>query len=165
MLVLKNIIFTIVAAGIGAVLLPYWILRNGSSEVRVEWGILQYLSLLAILLGFAIYARCVWDFATTGGGTPAPIDAPRVLVVRGLYRHVRNPIYLGVLLLLLGEAGVFESWSLMVYAVAVFVVFHLFVVLYEEPTLRGKFGDSYERYCRSVSRWIPRLITGPINGL
>ncbi len=154
MLLLKNIIFTIFAAGIGAVLIPYWIL-NGSPRAPAHWGVVQYLSVLMGLLAVGIYARCVWDFATVGRGTPAPIAAPQVLVMRGLYQHVRNPIYLGVLLLILGEAAFFEAWSLAVYALIAFGVFQLFVVLYEEPTLRRKFGQSYERYCQTVPRWLP----------
>ncbi len=137
------------------ILIPYWILARNFVAVPSQWGMPQYLALLPALLGASVYFRCVWDFASLGRGTPAPIDPPKVLVVRGLYRYVRNPIYLGVLFVLLGEAVFFESWSLLRYAIGVFVIFHLFVIIYEEPSLQRNFGESYERYCRSVRRWIP----------
>ena len=155
MLLLKNIIFIIFVSGTVTVLIPYWILTRKFAVVSSHWGMPQYLALLPALLGMSIYFRCVWDFASVGRGTPAPIDPPKVLVVRGLYRYVRNPMYLGVLLLLLGEATFFGSWALLRYAVVVFIICHLFVVFYEEPSLHRKFADSYERYCRSVRRWIP----------
>jgi protein-S-isoprenylcysteine O-methyltransferase Ste14 len=152
---LKNIIFTIFVPGSITILIPYWILTRNFVVAPSQWGMLQYLALLPALLGVSVYSRCVWDFASVGRGTPAPIDPPKVLVVRGLYQYVRNPIYLGVLFVLLGEAVFFESRVLLRYAIGVFVMFHLFVIVYEEPSLRHKFGESYERYCRSVRRWIP----------
>jgi len=155
MLLLKNIIFTIFVPGAVTVLIPYWILTRNFAVASSHWGMPQYLALLPALLGMSIYFRCVWDFASFGRGTPAPIDPPKVLVVRGLYRYVRNPMYVGVLLLLLGEAAFFGSWALVRYAVWFFIAVHLFVVFYEEPSLRHKFGESYERYCQSVRRWIP----------
>jgi protein-S-isoprenylcysteine O-methyltransferase Ste14 len=108
------------------------------------------------LLGAAIYFWCAWDFTFAGKGTPAPIYPPKELVATGLYRYVRNPMYAGILTLLLGEALFFASWRLLEYAGFVFLAFHLFVTLYEEPALRQKFGDSYKRYCATVSRWIPK---------
>ena len=155
MVLLKDIIFTIFVPGTITILIPYWILTRNFAVVSSHWGMPQYLALLPVLLGVSVYFRCVWDFASVGRGTPAPIDPPKVLVVCGLYRYVRNPIYLGVLFVLLGEAVFFESWALSRYAIGVFVIFHLFVIVYEEPSLRRKFGESYERYCRSVRRWIP----------
>jgi protein-S-isoprenylcysteine O-methyltransferase Ste14 len=108
-----------------------------------------------MVLGAAILVRCIWDFAAKGRGTLAPIDPPRQLVVQGLYRYVRNPMYLGVLLLLLGETAFFKSIALLQYTLAWFIIVNLFVVFYEEPALRHRFGDSYERYFRSVRRWLP----------
>lgn len=100
-----------------------------------------------MLLGASIYFWCAWDFTFAGRGTPAPIDPPKKLVVRGLYRYVRNPMYVGVFSILLGEALFFESQRLLVYAAVVFFFFYLFVILYEEPILRQKFGESYQKYC------------------
>lgn len=103
--------------------------------------------------GIGLYAHCAWTFAARGQGTPAPIDPPKVLVVEGLYRYTRNPMYLGVLCFLLSEAILLTSTILLVYAGIVFACFHLFVVLYEEPHLRRQFGQMYEDYCRAVPRW------------
>jgi protein-S-isoprenylcysteine O-methyltransferase Ste14 len=110
-----------------------------------------------LLAGSAVLMRCMWDFAVAGRGTPAPIDPPKELVVRGLYRHVRNPMYLAVESILIGEAILFSSRALLVYAAVVVVFFTAFVVLYEQPTLEAKFGDSYRRYRREVPAWFPRL--------
>jgi protein-S-isoprenylcysteine O-methyltransferase Ste14 len=113
------------------------------------------LSLLA--LGSAIYAWCVWDFAAFGRGTPAPIDAPKKLIVRGLYRYTRNPIYVGVLAVQLGWTLMFRGIGLVIYTISVAVCFHLFVVLYEEPHLRREFGAEYSDYYARVGRWLPRF--------
>ena len=115
---------------------------------------------MPIVFGACVYFWCAWDFATHGRGSPAPVAPPKQLVARGLYRHVRNPMYVGVAAILLGEALLFASLALLWYAVAIVFGFNLFVLLYEEPTLRRKFGDAYERYCRAVPRWIPRLRAG-----
>jgi protein-S-isoprenylcysteine O-methyltransferase Ste14 len=106
-----------------------------------------------LVAGAIIYFRCAWDFAVTGGGTPAPIDPPRKLVAKGLYRDVRNPMYVGVLAILTGEAILAQNVRIAIYAALVWTGFHLFVLLYEEPTLRLKFGAEYEEYCRTVPRW------------
>jgi protein-S-isoprenylcysteine O-methyltransferase Ste14 len=154
LLFLKNLLFTILVPGMVAVLIPYRIgLRRGMPTS--PWTLRQSAALLPLVIGATIYVRCVWDFARTGRGTPAPIDAPRVLVVRGLYEYVRNPIYIGILLIVLGWSVYFGSARLVLYAAALAIVFHVFVVLVEEPTLRRHFGESYERYCRDVRRWLP----------
>lgn len=113
--------------------------------------------LVPILLGALMYLWCACDFTFTGKGTPAPIDPPKELVVRGLYRFVRNPIYVGAALVIIGESVLFESTRLFVYALLLLLVFHLFVIYYEEPGLREKFGEAYEQYCRTVPRWMPRV--------
>jgi hypothetical protein len=92
-----------------------------------------------------------------GRGTPAPIDPPKELVVRGLYRFARNPMYVGVLAVIAGQSWLFGSPPLAIYALAVFACFHVFVIAYEEPTLRRHFDGAYERYCAAVPRWLPRL--------
>ena len=110
-------------------------------------------------LGFAVALRCIWDFGRTGHGTPAPFIPPQKLVVIGFYRYVRNPMYVGFFL---GWAGLWVIFgqanmvALEVVAVAVVAVV-LFVMLYEEPTLRKTFGAEYQEYCRNVRRWLPRL--------
>lgn len=155
MLVLRSLFFTLVIPGVVAVLVPYLIVSRGGASVAARWTPLQFLGLLPIVVGAAILARCIWDFAAKGRGTLAPIDPPTQLVVRGLYRYVRNPMYLGVLVLLLGQAVFYESVPLLQYTAAWVVVVHLFVVLFEEPSLRRRFGDSYAQYTRSVHRWWP----------
>lgn len=107
--------------------------------------------------GAAVALSCVLAFASIGRGTPAPFDPPRRLVVKGPYRFVRNPMYIGAGLALIGAALFYESLLLLGYAVLFFLVTHLFVVRYEEPTLRRIFGRAYEDYCRRVRRWRPSL--------
>jgi protein-S-isoprenylcysteine O-methyltransferase Ste14 len=113
--------------------------------------------LLPLALGTYIVLRCAFAFAWQGRGTPAPLDAPRELVAVGFYRYVRNPMYWGALLVLTGQGIVWGSgWGALVYLIGFAACVHLFVIAYEEPALRRKFGKSYEDYCWSVPRWIPR---------
>ena len=98
-----------------------------------------------------------WNFLIEGRGTPAPLDPPKKLVAVGFYRYVRNPMYVGVLLILIGHFLWFKNVWLLVYTVVAFLIVHLFVTLYEEPTLKRKFGASYETYLKEVPRWIPRV--------
>jgi len=158
MVLLKTVIFTLVVPGTVTVLVPRWLLSARPAPLPIDLGALRYLGLLPILLGAAIYLWCAWDFTFAGRGTPAPIDPPKELVVRGLYRYVRNPMYLGVISLLFGEAWLFASLSLFQYVAVAFCFFYLFVVLYEEPALRRKFGEAYQKYCEAVPRWFPRIL-------
>jgi protein-S-isoprenylcysteine O-methyltransferase Ste14 len=151
-LVLRNILFTFIVPGAGAVYAPWWILTHGGAMPQpIVW-----LALVMIIPGAALYVACVWVFATVGRGTPGPWDAPRHFVVVGPYRWVRNPIYISALLVVVGEAWLFLSPPLLLYAAALAVGVHLFVIGYEEPTLRRRFGDEYLAYRRQVGRWIPR---------
>lgn len=155
LLFFKNLLFTVLVPGTVAVYIPLSIAASkaGTLAGRRAW---QLVSLLPLSMGAAIYFWCLWDFAMHGRGTPAPIDAPKILVARGLYQYVRNPMYIGVLLVIAGWAVFFQSWRIIVYGAAVGVLFHLFVVLVEEPQLRGKFGETYLSYCKEVRRWVPR---------
>ena len=156
MLFLRSLFFALLLPGSVTLLIPYFIL-SGRGGIRVQqWGSLQYLAVIGVAAGATILIWCISDFARVGRGTLSPVDPPSTLVVRGLYRYVRNPMYVGVLLLLLGEAALFQSRALLIYTGIWFLFVNLFVILYEEPTLRGKFGDSYDQYRRSVRRWIPR---------
>jgi len=112
-----------------------------------------------ILFGFgaAIYFWCAWDFSVKGLGTPAPIDAPKNLVVNGLYRYLRNPMYVGVFFLVLSRAVYFWSVPIVVYLLLLMICVNLFVLFYEEPHLRKMFDEQYLDYCRRVPRWIPRI--------
>ena len=157
MIALKTSLFTILVPGTVTVLVPYLLLTSGFQLFPMENGAWRILGLPPVLLGALTYLWCAWDFTFTGRGTPAPIDPPKELVVKGLYRYVRNPMYVGITLILTGEALLFESAVLVLYAGLLLVCAHLFIVYYEEPTLRRLFGASYESYCKSVPRWIPRL--------
>jgi protein-S-isoprenylcysteine O-methyltransferase Ste14 len=148
-LLIKNLAFTFLVPGTVAVYVPLLLSRG---HPRASEGALAG-ALFLLGLGGCIYTWCVWDFATFGRGTPAPLDAPKKLVVRGLYRYTRNPMYVGVLTVILGWAAFFESAVIVVYAVAVFSAFQLFILLYEEPHLLREFGPEYEAYCDRVGRW------------
>lgn len=153
LLLLKNLLFTVIVPGTVAVWVPLWI-GAGSSAAS---GPSRFGGAALLALGVAIYAWCVWDFATFGRGTPAPIDAPKRLVVRGLYHWTRNPMYVGVLCVILGQALWFVSGALLLYALGVAACFASFVRFYEEPTLRRLFGAEYGEYCQRVGRWLPRF--------
>lgn len=148
-LIVRNVAFTFVVPGAGAILLP-WLILRGKGHAPTAW-----LAVVVIAAGVGLYVWCVWVFAAVGRGTPGPWDAPRHLVAVGPYRWVRNPIYLAALTVVLGEAWLFLAVSLVWYAVEMAFVCHLFVVFYEERTLRRRFGDDYEAYRRTVRRWLP----------
>jgi protein-S-isoprenylcysteine O-methyltransferase Ste14 len=156
-LFLKNLLFTLVVPGTVAVYVPLLIARG---RVPAS-GPLFAVALALLVFGGTIYAWCVWDFATVGRGTPAPIDAPKQLVVRGLYRYTRNPMYVGVLLVILGWAALLRAAALVIYALSVGAGFHVFIVLYEERYLQKEFGAEYEDYRSRVGRWPPRLRRRP----
>lgn len=114
--------------------------------------------------GLTVNVESFVRFALKGFGTPAPIAPPERLVVSGLYRFVRNPMYVGVLAAILGQALLLGSVTLLEYAGVVWLGFTAMVVVYEEPTLRRTFGASYERYCANVRRWWPRLTPWELDG-
>jgi protein-S-isoprenylcysteine O-methyltransferase Ste14 len=151
----RTFLFTVAVPGTVTVLIPYAILRS-EPAATLPLGVIRIVGAQLIVLGAWVYFRCAWDFAVAGRGTPFPLDPPRELVARHLYRYVRNPMYLGVLSVVFGEALFFESLRLLQYAAVVAVLFHLAVVLYEEPALRRQFGESYLRYAETVPRWLPR---------
>jgi protein-S-isoprenylcysteine O-methyltransferase Ste14 len=135
-------------------LLPGWLGFRMEMMKTVAW---RWLAAIPSVLGFAIALRCVWDFGWTGRGTPAPMVPPRRLVVVGFYRYVRNPMYLGFAVGWIGLWIVFGHANPVAIAAAALVALcvHLFVVFYEEPKLRKKFGKSYQEYCLHVRRWWP----------
>lgn len=151
---LKTLLFTILVPGTVAVAIPYRLLGGFHAP---ENGLLTVFGLIVLVAGAAIYFRCAWEFAVRGLGTPAPIAPTKFLVTGGLHRYMRNPMYLGVALIIWGEAAVFHNLHVAEYAVLMLLIAHIFVLLYEEPTLREQFGESYEEYRRTVPRWIPRV--------
>lgn len=154
MLLFKNVAFTILVPGTFAVFVPYRIVASSRQLQLSGIGILRDLGLVPVFFGGAIYLSCIWRFAHLGRGTPAPIDPPKKLVVSGAYRFTRNPMYIAVLSVILGESVLFASGRLLAYGLLVLGVFYLFVVFYEEPTLRRQFGSSYETYCARIPRWL-----------
>lgn len=155
-LALKNLLFTVLIPGTVAGYLP-WLMTRGDG---FSWGAGAALALLLFAAGGSIYFWCLWDFASYGRGTPAPIDAPKKLVVRGLYRYTRNPMYLGVLTVILGWVALSGALGLLVYGAFVASCFQLFVVFYEEPQLTRLFGESYLEYRARVGRWLPKIGRG-----
>jgi protein-S-isoprenylcysteine O-methyltransferase Ste14 len=154
MTALKSLIFLILAPGIVAGYIPLALLRQGS---QIETGFFAYLAFPLWLIGSIILLWSFWNFLVQGRGTPAPIDPPKELVATGFYRYVRNPMYVAVLAIIIGHFLWFGYWNLLIYAIIVFIAFHTFVTYYEEPTLKRKFGVSYENYLKKVPRWIPRF--------
>jgi protein-S-isoprenylcysteine O-methyltransferase Ste14 len=140
--------------GLGAGYIPFALLPRSP---QVETGIFAYLAFPLWLLGGVMILRCFWDFTFKGHGTPAPIDPPKELVATRLYRDVRNTIYLGALTIIVGHFLWFKTSWMLAYAVGVYLVFHLVVTWYEEPTLKKKFGAVYENYCKAMPRWIPKI--------
>jgi protein-S-isoprenylcysteine O-methyltransferase Ste14 len=134
-----------------------WLLLQSSGEAANLTPSLWLIGLLPLMLGVGLYFWCAGAFTFIGKGTPAPIDAPVFLVREGPYQWVRNPMYLAVLSVIIGEAMLFHSLLLVGYALLVWVVVHLFVVFFEEPRLARQFGESYEAYLRTVPRWLPRF--------
>jgi protein-S-isoprenylcysteine O-methyltransferase Ste14 len=149
------------AVGAGFLGLWFWLLPGWLGfEVKANEGeAWRWVAAIPSVVGFAVALRCIWDFGWTGRGTPAPMIPPRRLVVVGPYRYVRNPMYLGFatgwigLWIVFGHANFASIASVTAVALGV----HLFVVFYEEPTLRGKFVAEYDQYRRNVRRWWPRL--------
>jgi protein-S-isoprenylcysteine O-methyltransferase Ste14 len=152
--ILNTILFTIFVPGTVAGYIPY---RLADRFAHRSSGPVEWLGLAVLALGAAIYFRCAWEFAVRGLGTPAPIAPTKFLVTTALHRYMRNPMYVGVALVIVGEAILFRSVRVLEYSVFMLSAAHTFVVLYEEPTLRRQFGESYEEYRRTVPRWIPKF--------
>ena len=153
---LRSLLFTLCIPGSATVWLPWLILaQRMPSDLAAPWT-LRLPGALLMAMGVVLYFSCLWDFTFTGRGTPAVWDPPVVFVSKGLYRFVRNPMYLAIVCVLVGEALFFQSATLSWMAAGGAAGFHLFVVFYEEPALKQRFGFSYERYCSEVSRWLPR---------
>ena len=154
MLFLRSAFFAALIPGTVVGLVPYLIV-SGRLPSPAAWGAIEYAGLFVLGAGVWIMGWCMRDFAVVGHGTAAPVDPPTTLVREGLYRHVRNPMYLGALLVLLGETTFARSAALLYYTAAWFIGANGFVFFYEEPTLRRQFGAAYDEYCRSVRRWLP----------
>lgn len=156
MLLLRSVFFTFLQPGVVTILIPYWLISSRGTDIASSYQALRYFGFPLVIIGAAGLLWCVWDFFAAGRGTISPIDPPKHLVVRGLYKYVRNPMYVAVVMTLVGEAVFFMSMPVLIEAGVFVVMAHLFVRYYEEPTLRRRFGESYETYMQTVGRWIPR---------
>ena len=143
--------------GVVLVYLPAQTLSWAGVARPERLGLTQVAGIIATASGAALAVWCILNFVIIGRGTPAPFDPPRRLVVRGPYRHVRNPMYLGASLALVGAALYYQTAALLAYVGGFLLLMHVVVVSYEEPTLRRAFGEDYDAYCRQVRRWWPRI--------
>ena len=156
LLALRSLLWTVLLPGMIAGYVPWRYL--GVSQVQLDFSNpLHLVALVVVAIGVALLAACIWDFARRGRGTLSPVDPPKELVVQGLYRYVRNPMYVGVSLIILGEALLARRAALVLYWAFFFTMANLFVRFYEEPALRAQFGESYVRYTEREGRWLPRL--------
>lgn len=162
---LGTVVFTVVMPGSVVGLVPYLISRWELRPPLFGFGPIRWIGLGMFIVAVPAFADFLARFVREGHGTPAPIAPTRRLVVGGVYRHVRNPAYIAVIAMLVGQAFFLGNFGVLEYAFVVAIGFHLFVILYEEPTLRGTFGRDYQDYCRSVPRWIPRLRAADLSGL
>jgi protein-S-isoprenylcysteine O-methyltransferase Ste14 len=154
MVALRTLLFSILVPGVVALYLPYLFLQ-GAHQLALPVSLsLPWIGIVPFALGIALYFWCAGEFTFRGGGTPAPIDPPKALVIKGPYRWTRNPMYVAVLSTILGEAIFFQSALLAIYALLLFGTFHLFIIAYEEPTLQRLFGPAYAEYRHSVPRWL-----------
>src|SRR5438046_8743580 len=152
----RAVTYAAVFIGFVVVYTPGRVLALSGIVAPASTGALQVAGIIMVTIGTAIALWCVFTFVFIGKGTPAPFDPPRKLVIRGPYRFVRNPMYIGAGMTLAGAALFYESLSIFIYTGLFFLITHLFVVLYEEPTLRRTFGYKYEAYLRRVRRWLPK---------
>ena len=151
----------LLAPGFVAGLVPWWISRWRVGAPFLGFQPIRVLGILLIGLGVPVLLDSFARFAVQGVGTPAPVFPTLHLVVKGLYRHVRNPMYLAVVSVILGQGLILGNVRVLEYAALVWLGFHLFVLVYEEPTLRKSFGVEYEAFCANVPRWLPRLKPWP----
>ena len=151
-----TVLFVLTVPGTVVVYIPYALCRWTFGPPVFGIGIGRWFGLMLVVCALPVFFDFVLRFVREGRGTPEPVAPTLHLVVGGTFRYVRNPGYVAVVSLLVGQALLFGSVAVLLYALIVAIAFHLFVVLYEEPTLRRQFGAQYEAYCRAVPRWLPR---------
>jgi protein-S-isoprenylcysteine O-methyltransferase Ste14 len=154
---LSTALFLVLAPGFFVVLVPYWISRWHVQPPLFGLAVSRVIGVLLMAAGLPVLLESFARFALQGYGTPAPVFPTRHLIVEGFYRYVRNPMYVAVVSMVLGEGLLFGNPQLLLYGVVAWLVTFLFVVTYEEPTLRRTFGAEYDTYRANVPRWIPRL--------
>jgi protein-S-isoprenylcysteine O-methyltransferase Ste14 len=151
-----TLFFLLVLVPFFLILIPHQILSSPAQIHPFDIGEIRYLGIVPIALGVVIYVWCACSFVFIGIGTPIPFTPTRKLVVTGLYRFVRNPLYIAGALVLAGEAILFQSLGILIYSLVMFAIFNVHVFI-EEAELADRFGSTYERYHKSVPRWMPRL--------
>lgn len=156
MILARTVVYATLFISFVLVFVPARILEWSHLARPETVGIPQIIGAALVISGGAVALWCVFTFAFIGKGTPAPFDPPRKLVVRGPYRFVRNPMYIGAGVAMMGAGIFYESWSLAGYAFMLGLVVHIFVTTYEEPTLARTFGADYGEYRKRVHRWWPR---------
>ena len=157
MAILGSALFFVAAPSVVAGLIPWWITRWEFQPPFFDLQATRAVGILLIFVGLPGLVDSFARFALQGLGTPAPIAPTQNLVVTGLYRYVRNPMYVSVVAVILGQAILFGDWRLMTYGGIMWLTFHTFVLTYEEPVLAQRFGPQYEDFRANVPRWIPRL--------
>ena len=155
--IVGSAIFLVLAPGFVAGMVPWWISHWHVEAALLGLPVLRFVGGALLALGAAGLLGSFGRFAIQGIGTPAPVFPTRHLVVTGLYRYVRNPIYVAVVSTILGQGLILGNVGLLEYGGLVWLLFHLFVLIYEEPTLRASFGSEYAAFCAEVPRWVPRL--------
>src|SRR4029079_241735 len=159
--ILGSALFFVVAPCTLAGLIPWSITHWELRPPLFDLELTRVIGVILILAGVPGLVDSFARFALQGLGTPAPIAPPRNLVVTGLYRYVRNPIYVAVVAVILGQGIAFGDGRLLVYGALLWLAFHAFVLAYEEPVLAESFGAQYEDFRANVPRWIPRLYAWP----
>jgi len=159
--IVGSALFLVIAPGTIAGLVPWRISRWRVQSSLLALPPLRAIGVLLVFAGSFMLMDCFARFALKGLGTPAPVFPPRHLVVNGLYRFVRNPMYVAVVSVIIGQGFFFGNLPVLEYGIVVWFCFHLFVLGYEEPTLRATFGAEYEDFCAHIPRWIPRLRPWP----
>ncbi len=155
--IIGTIVFLFVAPGVMGVFIPWLLSGWQMAPPLLGFEPFRWLGVALILLGVVLLLDSFARFALQGRGTPAPIYPTATLVVTGAYRYVRNPMYVAVTALIAGQALLFGSVPALIYAALFMLITHLFVLLYEEPTLRATYGAQYDTYAAAVHRWVPRL--------
>jgi protein-S-isoprenylcysteine O-methyltransferase Ste14 len=154
---LGSIVFLVLAPGTVAGFVPWWMSRWRIQDPLLGLEFLRWIGIALILAGAAILVEAFARFAWHGFGTPAPVFPTKKLVTTGLYRYVRNPMYVAVTAVIFGEGLLLGNAKLIGYGACVWLAFFVFVLAYEEPTLRRTYGGEYAAFCAVVPRWIPRI--------
>lgn len=154
---LKTVLFSLLAPGTIVGVIPHLLARRDGQSRPIDSRVARLVGGASVVSGILLYLHTAWRFAAEGMGTPSPYDEPKELVTGGVYAYVRNPMYLGLLLCIGGQALLYRSVLVLWYGLVLWLATHLRVIGYEEPHLAEKHGEVYEQYCERVPRWLPRL--------